>query len=208
MASGCGIAAPDIPPGDKSFPNQRVPGGNPGCPDPSPEGRSPTGIITSCRPLCSPPRLPKTRDNWEWEQKVRTVLLSDVRMSKRRWHRAGGNKGPSGSMRLAGTRGCFPGKAMPEPAEQQCHRLEPSSKMLRLGRIPKRTRTRVSFVFPQPKPLPEHGDSMAKGLRGTGIRIYATFPFFFAPKVWRTHKFCIEVVQLWSTAWENSPHEE
>lgn len=96
------VTLPPLP-GDEPFPNQRVPGGNPGCCDPSPGGRSPTGIITSCRPLCSPPRLPKTWDNWEREQKVRTVLLSDVRVSKRRWHRAGGNKGPSGSMRLAGT---------------------------------------------------------------------------------------------------------
>lgn len=98
----CSAVPPPFPPGDESFPNQRVPGGNPGCSDPSPERSSPTGIITSYRPLCSPPRLPKTRDNWEWEQKVRTVLLSDVRMSKRRWHRAGGNKGRRGSMRLPG----------------------------------------------------------------------------------------------------------
>uniref|UniRef100_A0A8C3U6H7 COP9 signalosome complex subunit 8 n=1 Tax=Catharus ustulatus TaxID=91951 RepID=A0A8C3U6H7_CATUS len=66
----CSAVPPPFPPGDESFPNQRVPGGNPGCSDPSPERSSPTGIITSYRPLCSPPRLPKTRDNWEREQKA------------------------------------------------------------------------------------------------------------------------------------------
>lgn len=132
-------------------------GGNPRCSDPNPAGakrRPPTGTIRSCRPLCSPSCFvsQKARDNWEWEQKVRTRFPSDVQMSKRCWHGARGNKEPAGSMWPAGMGvGCKVScweKAIPEPAEQQCHRLETSAKMLSSRQIPKWTQTHLIFIFP------------------------------------------------------------
>lgn len=61
------------------------------------------------------------------------------------------------------------------------------------GESQKRAQTRISFVFPQPKPL-----RAARGLRGKGIGVCAALPFFHPKSVGNAG-----VSQLLSTAWEN-----
>lgn len=84
----------------------------------------------------------------------------------------------------SGMRGCFPGKAMPEPAEQQCHRLEPSSKMLVPRANPKREHKHALVLFFHSQNLSvQRGDPVAKG---SG---FAPLFLFFTPKAWGTWEF-------------------
>lgn len=73
---------------------------------------------------------------------------------------------------------------MPEPAEQQCHRLEPSSKMLVPRANPKREHKHALVLFFHSQNLSvQRGDPVAKG---SG---FAPLFLFFTPKAWGTREF-------------------
>lgn len=119
----------------------------------------------------------------------------------------------------SGMRGQLLGKAMPEPAEQQCHHLELSTKRLSSGQILKRTQTHTIFMFSTATTSPR-----ARRLPNKGAKLNASIPLcqsierlsipilsFFQPKNmrntsgpsccgWVRFTQGIEVVQLLNTA--------